>query len=54
MNVGELIDALEGIDKTTPIRVCASFHEHYGIEGVYFDGQGDVEIDVIQIEQNGG
>jgi hypothetical protein len=53
MNVGDLLEALEGIDKTTPIRITSSFHNHYGIEGVYFDGQGDVEIDVISIERNG-
>lgn len=53
MTVGDLLDALDGIDKTTPIRVCASFHEHYSIEGVYYDGQGDVEFELTTIERNG-
>lgn len=53
MNVGDLVDALEGIDRTTPVRITLSFHKHYGIEGVYYDGRGDVEIDVVKIERNG-
>ena len=53
MTVGELIDALDGIDKTTPIRVTLSYFKHYGIECVYYDGRGDVEMDLTQIERNG-
>ena len=53
MSVGDLLDALDGIDKTTPIRVTLSYHKHYGIEGIYYDGRGDVEIDLTEIERNG-
>lgn len=53
MTVGELINALDGIDENTPVRITFSYHTHYGIEGVYFDGRGDVEIDVARIERNG-
>lgn len=53
MNVGDLIDALEGIDRTTPVRITLSYFKHYGIEGVYYDGRGDVEIETTEIERNG-
>ena len=46
MTIGELLEALDGIDPSTPVFVSGSFCEGYDIAGVYYDGQGAVSIDI--------
>ena len=46
MTIGELLEALDGIDPSTPVIVSGLKCEEYAIEGIYYDGQGAVSIDI--------
>jgi hypothetical protein len=46
MTIGELLEALDGIDPSTPLVVSGLKCEEYAIEGIYHDGQGAVSIDI--------
>lgn len=50
MQVKDLLKALEGIDPSTPLIVSGLKCEEYAIEGVYYDGQGAVSIDITTNE----
>jgi len=48
MTIGELLEALDGIDPSIPVTVLMSgvFNKDYTIAGVYYDGQRAVSIDI--------
>jgi hypothetical protein len=50
MQVKDLLEALKGIDPSTPLVVSGLKCEEYAIEGVYYDGHGAVSIDITTNE----